>query len=937
MTLAEQRRLNSPEASTPFREILRGFAEERAKAKPQPQRPQPLQQPKVIVIVRDISGSTMQMMLKGMTVLEKIDQSIMDLILANPHDMYWLVDFSTAATVPIQIAVNVELMFAEIPPARPNGITNTHLGLARASEVKSIGRVVLFTDGETSSTDLEINHALRKLQNIDLDVVGVSISVVDLNTAGLAEQKALPGHDLLGKLGNRIRTLTMYNRNELHFDGPFRTAESSAVDRNQLQFMGVPVHMPVPLFIRGLLEELARHNVDWGRGHIAFKTLVVEIGKNLTLVLFEYPESQFNPHRAYLDEIIASLVRVASDPEMTAEKIHAFARYGFGQAKRSLPIELANIDAHAKPKEVKLGQFASAVANLKANGTTMGQGSCLGVGIVNGAVVVVICNATQELAPNDSVGVYPRSASMGIAYFSLDPDHAQEARIGLREWYSTLFGYDQKDHPVIFHTCVIIAGLVAQGYGLFDPEIQELRKIARMQCAMEPMIASNKYSGLALWQMWAQGSTPRMIYTNPATHTSLATNRTLNRWQLEPRMWWALMMLMLGADCYAGQLPTFEHALIANGITSSDEFVAWIRTIHVIPASQPSQHIRVITVAPVLVSVISLDEFDPNEPLYRLNDHGQCKCKTHYSAEERDLLVNGAMKCPWCYYQPTLDDFVLVLPRLSPIQQIHAGLAEPRVMALPGHPLPVHAPHGHAPHGHAPHGHALHVPAEDHKDDDRKNEPEPKRLVVWLKGTVGVGKSTHAMAIKRWVEAHHGICLIISSDRWNKQGMGRQMMQEIQREFHEFDTHPNQYKVVVVDMCNESPPNPRKPIFALHRLATYTAINVYPNLQANPTTQQVADWFDWALTNVLARELHSMDTLYWLNPKSAGVGTCVTVWRKKTAGIVGQLGVKSVVLTRVDENAPIEQIRGQLDAGTQRHAAWLATQRIDEMVARIFA
>jgi hypothetical protein len=52
---------------------------------------------------------------------------------------------------------------------------------------------------------------------------------------------------------------------------------------------------------------------------------------------------------------------------------------------------------------------------------------------------------------------------------------------------------------------------------------------------------------------------------------------------------------------------------------------------------------------------------------------------------------------------------------------------------------------------------------------------------------------------------------------------------------------------------------------------------------------------------------------------------------------VGQLGVKSVVLTRVDENAPIEQIRGQLDAGTQRHAAWLATQRIDEMVARIFA
>ena len=205
--------------------------------------------------------------------------------------------------------------------------------------------------------------------------------------------------------------------------------------------------------------------------------------------------------------------------------------------------------------------------------------------------------------------------------------------------------------------------------------------------------------------------------------------------------------------------------------------------------------------------------------------------------------------------------------------------------------------------------------------------PSDVRLVrINLIGTTGSGKSTFAKRLAESVEAKGGKCLIVSADKWSKKGKkGKEVSNCIKNEFKNFYRVDSKLKVVIIDLCNENGPQDR--CFDID-FTGFETHDMFPNMNR----QQFNDYECWCLRNVLSRPAHTENTLYWLNPVTAGVSTCIKVHKGKTQSLRRYCNITSPQV-HIEENWTLEQTLGAINESADRYAQYLNGSSVEAEVS----
>jgi hypothetical protein len=845
--------------------------------------------PKNITWVIDESGSTGSSFAPGITVLDKEMSIVYEYILNNINNKYNMYSFETNC-VEHPIHVMKEEGLVNLPDLSPKGCTYTHLPLAKINgNVNKPDVVILVTDGETSSHQTQVKTEIEKFieKKIRFEIIAVSAKNIDLNTISQAEESRIPGMDLVNFLSNSVDKLTIYN--QFHKDIPYEGAVSSVVNKKFLTFMGSKVDSHVHVYLNKLLAKLDEHKgtINWGTLNMNFKQLLSEVGKLLSVYFVSFPADHY-----FVNSIVSKIYEICNITDMTTERIYSIIKYGFECTKNEKPIMYTNFEQHVKEKTVKHAEFKSAIDNLKLQGTTLSSEKTICMP-TNG--VCIINNRVIPLAQN--LGSYPKSKdSYGNVYFPCDDGIDEQAvRIAFRELCSHLGYRDSRGPEPAFYVLNEMSLMYIKGLNLESDYMTELRKLAIIQVSMEAMIAKDKYDGVGLYKQWKTGKMLATHYSKPTqTHSSLYKDGKINPLKLEEPMWWALMMSMLGL--FEEQKNTYNTALLAKGINNQEEFLSWVCTNY---KDVVQGQLNVCTLKPQPTSVFTLDNFGLEDEVYVLGSHGQCNTQTHYSKSEIEswVLTSG---CVWCQHRPVWTDFQLSLVNTNQEEQITKLMSSSSKLC---------------------------VPIDSVSNTDSFAGLTNNKILINMIGITGSGKSTVSKKIHDLVTDSGGSCLIVSSDKWSKKGAkGKQLQTSINKEIRDFDTADSEFKVIVVDICNENGPSSN--CFGFDT-SSYSIFNFYPNLDKG----KFDDYQSWCLRNVLSRPMHTATSLYWLNPESAGVSTCIKVHNLKTNGLKKLLGLTSSL--SFSENESIYSVMEKIKIKASAYESYLIGKNLDEIVINL--
>lgn len=845
------------------------------------------EKPKNITFVVDESGSTGAGFATGINVLEKETSIVYEYILQHPNNNYNMYAFESGC-VEHPIHVMKEEGLVNLPDLSPKGGTYTHLPLVKinANPVKP-DIVILLTDGETNSTELQLKTEINKFleKKIRFEIIAVSAKNIDLNTISQAEERKIPGMDLINYLSNSVDKLLVYN--QYHKDAPYEGATSSTINKKFLTFMGFKIDGHIHVYLNKLLAKLDEHkeNINWGPSNMSFKQLLSEIGKLLSVYFISFPTEHY-----FVTSIITKLLEICNIHDMTAERICSIIKYGFECTKNEKPILYTNFEQHVKEKTVKQAEFKNAIDTLKIEGTTMNSEKTIsmptnGVCVINNRVLPL----TQYLGP------YPKSKDQyGNVYFGCDEDvDGQATRIAFRELCTTLGYRDSRGPEPAFYVLNEMSLMYIKGTELNSEHMTELRKLAIIQTSMEAMISKDKYDGVGLYKQWKAGKTLATHYSKPTQfHSSLYKDSKINPLKLEEPIWWALMMSMLGL--FDEQKNTYQTALLAKGINNFNDFLVWIRDTY---KDTVKGQLNLFTIKPLPTSVFTLEHFEPTDQVYVLKKHGVCDTKTCYAKDEIDsyVLTSG---CVWCYHRPTWAEF-----ELTSVDGTNQEEQLSKLMTTSS---------------------KLCVPIDAVGEVNTFGVAENKKILINMIGVTGSGKSTVSKKIYDLVVDNGGSCLIVSADKWSKKGTtGKQLQSSISKEIKNFNSIDSEYKVIVVDICNENGPSAN--CFGFDT-SDYSSFNFYPNLDKS----KFDDYQCWSLRNVLMRPACTPTSLYWLNPESAGVSTCIRVHNLKIAGLKKLLGVTTGL--SFNESLSMDAVMAQLSTRATEYENYLATKNLDNIV-----
>jgi hypothetical protein len=844
--------------------------------------------PKNITWVIDESGSTGTGFASGITVLEKEMSVVYEYILKNIHNNYNMYSFETNCEEH-HINVLKEEGFVNLPNLTPKGCTYTHLPLVKinASPFKP-DIVILVTDGETSSSELllktEINKFLEK--KIRFEIIAISAKNIDLNTISQAEENRIPGMDLVNYLSNSVDKLTIYN--QCHKDTPYEGAVSSTINKQFLTFMGSKVDGQVHVYLHKLLAKLNEHkgNINWGTMNMSFKQLLSEIGKLLLVYFKSFPIEHY-----FVKFIVTKLYKTCNIPDMTQKRIDSIIKYGFECAKNEKPIMYTNFEQHVKEKTVKHAEFKTAIDTLNIQGTTLNSEKTICMP-TNGACIInnKVLHLTHNLAS------YPKSKdSYGNIYFPCDEGSNDQAiRIAFRELCSYLGYRDSRGPEPVFFALNEMSLMFIKGLDLTSEYMIEMRKLAIIQTSMESMISKDKYDGVGLYKQWKSGKTLAIHYSTPArTHSSLYKDGKINPLKLDEPMWWALMMSMLGL--FEEQFNTYQIALLSKGISNQSEFLNWMRTNY---KNTIQGQLNVFTLNHLPTSVFTLEHFDAEEEVYVLKKHGECNTQTCYSRSEiQDWVLTSG--CVWCHHVPGWTDFETSQINTSQEEQLTKIINSSSKLC---------------------------VPIDLVSNTDLFAGSSNNKFLINMIGITGAGKSTTSKKIYDLVTESGGSCLIVNADKLSKKGIrGKQLKNTLNKEIRDFDSSTSsnsRYKVLVVDICNENGPSLN--CFGFDT-SLYSTFNFYPNFDKT----QFDNYQSWCLRNVLTRTAHDETSLYWLNPESAGVGTCIKVHNLKTSGLKKLLGITSNFV--FNENDSIDDIMEKIKVRADAYKTYLIINKLDEI------
>ena len=870
--------------------------------------------PKKIVFVVDNSGSTNAGFASGMTVLEKELSVVSEYVLTNPHNIYTMYSFESRCADHGRINVMADEGFVDLPHLAPAGSTNTHLPFIEIN--KKTGshipdHVILVTDGETHSTPTDMQRQMQLFteKKITLEIIAVSAKNIDMNVISRSEESRIPGMDILYLLANNVGKLTIYN--QFHKDTPYEGSTSSAISTTCVTFMGFKITCNVHNYIHTLLAQLETHrlNINWGVANMDFKKMVVEIGKLLTVYFVHFPAEHF-----FVDMIITKMCAVLAATDMTPERIYKLIKYGFDCTKSRTPFMFTNLDEHVKEHSVKQAEFKSAIDSLKQKGTTLGSTKTICMPISG---ICIINN--QSIPLTENFGAYPNSRdNFPNVFFGCDEMvDGQATRIALRELCAMLGFRDSKGPAPVFYVLSEMMLMYIKGVQLDSEHMNELRKLAIIQTSMESMVAQDKYDGVGLYRQWKEGRTFPINYAAPTVfHSSLYRERKINQLNLDEPLWWATMMSMLGL--FEEQKHNYHMALTSKGVNTQDEFLVWLRETY---KDVVKGTINLYTAVQRPTSIFTLDHFAPTDEVFKLLRHGPCNTNTHYSRSEIDSYVIPT-GCVWCRYRPTLVEFERVhlnstndIDQINALKSISSRLHVPVVASV--------GLVGGAGAGTS----ASELVGGGGAGASSSPFASSKKILINMIGATGAGKSTTAAKIDALVRTNGGMCLIVSADKWSRQGKrGKQMTSAVSKELITFDRAPAEYKVIVVDICNETGPSSN--CFGFDT-SSYSTFNFYPNLDKT----KFDDYQCWCLRNVLMRTGCTPTSNYWLNPEEAGVGTCIKVHNQKTTALQRLLGIQSTV--SFSESMPMDVVMTRLATGATAYEAYLATQNLDDIIVTL--
>jgi len=597
---------------------------------------QNLPKEKKICLVIDVSGSTATSYSHGMTVLEKEIEVAEQIMLKKPDDSYTVVSFDNQVHTYV-IHILKEEMMTNIHSfgMSPGGCTYTNLAFIEIIKMdRKPSHIILLTDGQTNSNATDLQRSMQTLQknNISLEIIAVSNTNTDMNSLTQNEEQRIPGMDLINYLGNSISKLTIYNK--IHSSTPYIGAATSTVGKNCVSFMEVPVTGFIPDFIKTLIVKLKENEIDWGTNQMEFKKFLSEIGKLLSALFISYPESNM-----FIENIIVELTEL-NVSNMNSDRIRNIIKYGFDCTRSKKPIVYTNFEAHVKESTVKKAEFTDAITQLKTQGTTLN--SDMSISMAQNGLVVLNRNTIQL---DNYLGNYPMSGDKFRNYYFGLGANPQAIRIGMREFCKYIgVKNSNNSHSVIFYILNQMSLLYIHGIPIDDEIMKHYRELAIFQTSMETVVGKGTYSGIGCYTQWKNGLLPKMHYSEDKPHSSLYTDTFINPLRLNEPLWWALQMSMLGL--FNEQLNVYEESIKALQIEPTEkEFNKWIKLTF---KDVVNGNIQIINAEPIPKSIFTLSEFESDDEVYVLKDHGLCKTRTPYSKDEIDNYVMIPGKgCCW--------------------------------------------------------------------------------------------------------------------------------------------------------------------------------------------------------------------------------------------------------------------------------------------------
>lgn len=849
-----------------------------------------------IIHIIDVSGSTGNIYIDETNILTKEGEVMLSNILDNIDATHYCISFHDTPKNHGKINILKEEGLVDIPYLKPLNSTYTANAFNMAVDIlndikhKKI-MINLYTDGKTNNVINDFSKSIKIFdeKKIDLHIFAVSDSYKNLEKISINEEKKIPGMDLVNMLKNSTSSLTIYNR--YHSTLPYTGSLNSKINKDYITLLGVPINNNIIDFFHDLINKIEeKDEITWGLNHTDLKKLLTDIGKTFSLIFINFPDN--NPFIIDISKRLSILI-----DSFTPERIINIIKYGFECTKNNSPIIFTNFDEHVIDVSTKQKSFSNANELLEKHGTILESLKC--ISIPYGLNQMCIISEMQKDF-NKKLGKFPNSMDeFGNVYFGIDANNDQACRQGLRELCNLAGFQNAKFAPdVIFYILHTMSLMFLSNIDLDCEHMQELRKLAIIQTSMTVLIKDKTHHEKGCYFHWKEGRSIAMHYSKPnITHSSLFTNKLINKFELNEPLWWALMMTML--DIFDEQLFCYKTVLEElNIIPTKDGFLEWFKSNYSI-----SNEYKLFTFELPQKSVISLDHFDfnnPNDLIFQLNDHENCRTKTWYTESQlRDYVLKPRGRgCVWCRYDPKDEDLTLITInpdnwkeqiKESRNNNFHENEKITNSIFNSGLKL------------------------------QKGNEIKVRIVLV---GTVGSGKSTIAKKIREKLINKNIECLIVSSDKWNLLGYkGENLRRQIFNEMSNFDRLSNNKKVIIMDLCNERGQN--KNSFGFNT-SEYKDIIYYPNFNK----EKFHEYDCWSLTNILSRDGNND----YLNPSKSGSNTCISVLNMKSNSIANLLGISR---NNFNENLDIDEILTSIKKNNDNYKLYLSNIDLDSEINKL--
>lgn len=376
-------------------------------------------------------------------------------------------------------------------------------------------------------------------------------------------------------------------------------------------------------------------------------------------VLSKTNTETFSPDAQVLKNL--NLLAVLTRCGFPQDKICRWLQMGWNATRTSTPVNMIGYTLPPTiPVEAKQAQFANAEALLNEKGLTAGSPATIGFDPELRTILLV---TASSFVPQERACGLPASGIQGACMFSTSPSSGQPTRQALRRFLKDVKMQNAdgklldmqnavREPFVIFCFCRVLLMMMINGDDVRYPDhFAELRKLALIQCDMQPMIAPGSY-GPSFSSAWSQSGQPRLHFSKPITCTSLHKDVRINPWKEPELTWWACMMATLGEKFFAAQLNFFRMGLIDAGLTSDQLtipcLIAFMREKHPI-AGQMS----FVTICNEPISLGTLEPFSEDDIVYVASSHLHARsriggvCDTEQCYSDQDLAM-FQRTCGWC-------------------------------------------------------------------------------------------------------------------------------------------------------------------------------------------------------------------------------------------------------------------------------------------------